>query len=379
MDLATKSERLSLSDSEREILNIVRRQGSISRADITAHTNLTQQSVHRIVDGLTQNRLLAAEKAIVRGRGKPSPQIILDTSHAAALGVCIRTDTIEYTAIDLSGGVLDRGILEAPPNDLEAVLYELSEVISYLIGGGPLKARKILGIGVAVQGYRTNRQNSFTTPVLLDQWARLPIDEIFEDRLGYAAFAENNGTSGALAELYRGAGKNYRCFGYLSFDFGLGGGVIWDEKPVFGGHWNAGEISSMFRADEMQHRPALGELMKRLAGRGVKIVSIQQLQFEFDPQWPGVREWIEEVTPSLDLVVRAMTAVLDPNAIFFGGEAPSALRKLLIDACEPPVENSYGEIIPFPVLLPSEITGDAAALGAAMLPLRNIAFRNRAS
>ncbi|MEX3008223.1 ROK family transcriptional regulator [Hoeflea sp. TYP-13] len=377
MYISANAKRLVLSGSEREILNIVRRQGSISRADITAHTNLSQQSVHRIVDGLIQRRLLATQKAIVKGRGKPSPQIILDTASSASIGVSLSTNIIEYTAVDLSGRTICDGALNAAPNDREAALAELANLTSELAGSGPLADRRFIGIGVAVQGYRTTHRNRFTTPVPLDNWARVPIDEIFEKHLKYASFVENNATSAAIAELYCGGGKSHGCFGYLSFNLGFGCGIIWDEKPVFGGHGNAGEISSIFLDDEAPHRPALGELQKRLSDRGLKL-TFQQLLDEFDPEWPGVAEWIEEVRPNLNLVIRGLSSILDPNAIFFGGEAPAELRKLLIEACGPAEKDRFGITKPYPELLLSDISGDAATLGAAMLPLQQIVFRNHA-
>ncbi|WP_136658712.1 ROK family transcriptional regulator [Nitratireductor sp. XY-223] len=377
MDSVANTERLVLSDSEREILNIVRRHGSISRADITDFTNLSQQSVYRLVDNLLQARLLKTQKAIVKGRGKPSPQITLDTSSTTSIGVSVSTNAVEYIAVDLSGSPVCSGILASRPNDLEAVLIELSELLSGLSMDGPLSKRRFIGIGVAVQGYRTTHRNRFTTPVPIDSWARIPIDEIVEERLNHASFVENNATSAAIAELYCGGGKRHRCFGYLSFNLGFGSGVIWDEKPIFGGHGNAGEISSIFLDEESHHRPALGELLKRLSDRG-RALTFQQLLDEFDPSWDGITEWVDEVKPSLDLSIRALSAILDPNAIFFGGEAPAALRRLLIEACEPPEKDRFGTPKPYPELLLSELDGDAATLGAAMLPLQQIVFRNHA-
>ncbi|WP_419910570.1 ROK family transcriptional regulator [Hoeflea sp.] len=372
---AAVSDKLVLSDSERNVMNVVRRHGSISRADMTEFTDLSQQSVHRLVENLLQARLLRTRKAIVKGRGKPSPQITLDTSSTTSVGVSIGTKVIEYVAVDLAGEEVCRGRLAAPPNDCEAVLSELTQLVSKLKLEGPLSKRRIIGVGIAVQGFRTTRHNRFTTPMPIDNWSRVAIDEMFEERLSCASFVENNATSAAIAELYCGGGKRHRCFGYLAFNLGFGSGVIWNEKPIFGGHGNAGEISSIFVKEEARRRPALGELLMRLSDRGLDI-TFQRLLDEFDPNWDGIEEWIAEVKPSLDLSVRALSAVLDPNAIYFGGEAPVALRRMLIEACDPPEPDRFGEPKPYPELLLSEIEGDAATLGAAMLPLQQVIYRN---
>ena len=137
--------------------------------------------------------------------------------------------------------------------------------------------------------------------------------------------------------------------------------MIWDERPVLGSHGNACEIGYIYRGEQAHRsRPALGELIDRLNQHGVRIQTVGQLQTDFDPSWPGLDEWIEEVAPGLNLATNALTATLDPNAIFFGGEAPTALRKMLMDVCDPPSENFFGEPIPTPVLKLSEIEGDSA-------------------
>jgi len=75
------------SANERHILDIVRRHGPIPRAWITGHTNLTQQSVHRLIEGLLKRGLLQASAPIKGTRGQPSPTIELVPEAAYSLGV----------------------------------------------------------------------------------------------------------------------------------------------------------------------------------------------------------------------------------------------------------------------------------------------------
>ena len=116
----------------------------------------------------------------------------------------------------------------------------------------------------------------------------------------------------------------------------FGGGIIWENHAVLGGFGNAGELGNLFNENEMKHRPALGELVAHLKSRGVKLEGIQDLLNNFDPSWPGVDEWLNDIAPLLNLTITAIRAVLDPEAIYFGGEAPDKLRDMLIDYCNPP-------------------------------------------
>lgn len=105
-----------------------------------------------------------------------------------------------------------------------------------------------------------------------------------------------------------------------------------------GAFGNAGEISRIYTEQEFTSRPALGELLKRLNAHGIDIQRVSALRQQFDPQWPGVDDWVAEVRPYLNRAIDALRAVIDPAAIVFGGELPTALGEMLLDV---PPTNSY--------------------------------------
>ena len=90
-----------------------------------------------------------------------------------------------------------------------------------------------------------------------------------------------------------------------------------------------------------------------------------------DPNWPGISDWIKECGPQLREILAAIKAIVDPNAIFFGGDAPPELRRMLIAEAEGAFVRTG---TPNPALLESHIEGDAAHLGAAFLPLHALAL-----
>jgi len=355
-------------------MGIVRAHEPIARSEITEFTTLSQQSVHRLVEGLTEQNLLCSKKAVIKGRGKPSPLVVLNNQATYSLGVSVRSDNIQLIAVDLSGVELLRTELLAAPNDPDGALDELRRIRAEWTTSAELQNRAAIGVGVAMQGYRISKMNRFTVPVPIKNWSGMPIDDTFRDTLGLAAFTENNATCAVIAEHHRARNDGYQNLAYLSFNFGYGGGIVNEGHALIGGFGNAGELGTLLAGDTFSSRPALGELVKRLNASGVALSGIPDLQQKFDPNWPAVGEWLQEVSPALNLSIRAIRSIVDPQAIFFGGEAPAALREMLIGICEHPTANRYGEVLPFPMLLPSRIYGDAAIHGAAILPARNLIF-----
>jgi predicted NBD/HSP70 family sugar kinase len=110
-----------------------------------------------------------------------------------------------------------------------------------------------------------------------------------------------------------------------------------------------------------------------MQAQGYAISHISELPDYFSDDLPVIEEWVEEVGPYLRQSLAALKGVLDPTAIFFGGEAPSGLRRTLINEASAVERIVHG---PDPKLLESKITGDAAHLGAAFLPLHQLVFRS---
>ncbi len=351
-------------------MRIVHARETISRADITKHTHLAQQSVHRLVEGLIEKELFSPTEPVIRGRGKPSPQITINPERYVALGVGLSTSNIDLSGVDLNGHLIFSDVIDVDPGDCQAVASAVGEAAEQKFLEPPLKDRQAIGIGVSVQGYRKGNPNRYGTPDPITSWTNQPIDTLFADATGLPAFTENNANCCAIAEYYCGGGTDLDCFAYLSFNMGLGGGLLYMGQPFFGGHGNAGELTRTYVEGDRKHRPALGELLERLRDNGIKVDTVHDLASRFDADWPGVAEWVEEVTPALNILIRALTSIADPCAIFFGGEAPTALRKMLIEAGRVPDEDGP----PSPRLALSAIEGDASSIGAAILPLQRMIY-----
>lgn len=356
--------------SERSVLSALLRSGAVARSEVTSLTNLSQQSVHRIVDTLERRKFLKLRDPETRGRGKPSPNVTIDTQHYSSIGISIGTEEIRVCAMDLAGQPIAEDTLSVDPGDPDKVRDAFEEKLEFWLSG-VLEQSVILGIGVAIQGHGIEKPGFYLTPTPLAAWANLPLAEFFGSHLGLAAFSENNATCSATAEFYLGIGSSKRCLAYLSFNYGFGAGLFVDGDAFRGGHGNAGEISSIYDADQARTRPALGELVQRIDEQTKGNSTVRELVVNFDPDNAVVLNWLDEVTPQLCLALRALKAVADPNIIIFGGEAPESLKKLLIERSA----NAFAaQTSPSPLLVSSKIPYDPAHLGAALLPQHRMIF-----
>lgn len=359
-----------LSESSAEIIEILRLNGRLARSDVAAFTNLSQQTVHRLTSHLTERKLLTLDKPQIDGRGKPSPILSLNGEGAYAVGIDVNTSIVQLSHVDFKGNILAKMIVDVDPNKPQQVVEKtfIADQQQRKILG--LEPSRFGGLGVSMPGFRRSRGGSFLTPLLVDKWSDIPVKDMFVKKFGQHVFVENNGTLGSIAEAWVGAGHDYETFAYLSFNYGLGGGLILNGKPYYGANGNAAELSAMYMPHEMDDRPAMAGLLAELRANGIDIKTLNELVENFDPNWPGVEGWIARVSPALNMLIRALTAILDPAAIIFGGEAPLELRELLIKACMPRAPDRHGRPIPEPKLVASKIIGDPSLQGAAINALR---------
>ncbi|MGV1760696.1 ROK family protein [Rhizobium sp. A22-96] len=360
------------SENERLILDIVRRHEPIARAAITGHTNLAQQSVHRLIEALISRGLLRAAAPLKGTRGQPSPTIELVKESACSVGISINTDSAILSLADFGCNIIAQEALEMVPSDRLATLAALSRALQSLLERHGIARERLAGLGFAMSGFFVLDNHVFNAPEPLRDWSLIDLRPELEEIFQLPVWLENNATTGAIGESLRGVGRRCQTFAYLSFNYGFGGGLVLEGRPYLGFHGNAGEFSVIYNPDESPRRPALQYLITTLRENGISIASIEDLRQNFDPSWPGVQDWLDETMPMLDRLIATLIGVLDPQAIVFGGQLPAELGRMMISRTSMPSRrrHRYGVAPAEAQLLLSEVKGDAAATGAALLPFK---------
>jgi predicted NBD/HSP70 family sugar kinase len=364
---------LTLTPSERLIMNIVRRHGSIARSAIVAETDFAQQSVHRLVEQLIERGLLRTGEVVRNGRGQPSPRIELVCEAVYTAGISITTDSITLCLADLGCHVLEEVHIRTTPLHRTASLSAMTNALERVLSRNGVTRDRLLGIGVAIAGFFVAGRSQVNAPEPLQDWSLIDLVPILEDTFQLPVWLENDATTAAIGESLLGAGLWAQNFTYLAFNYGFGAGTVLNGKPLFGTHGNAGELT-LFTPEEAKHRPTLCSLMDELRTQGIHVDSMEDLRQRFDPAWPGVEAWIERTLPTLNRTINALAGLFDPEAIVFGGQLPLALGRMLIERVRFLDIHRYGVGPDRPKLVLAETNSDASAIGAALVPLKERLF-----
>lgn len=354
--------------NERVVMDLLSRQGPASRADLARLTGLAPHSITRLVEPLIARGLLSEALPVAMGRGKPAAKLALNGSAAFAVGVSVMTDAVSLVLLDLSGRVQGARSARLIDTQIAPACHQIRSMIDGAVAEAGRDRSTLVGVGVGVTGYFIGDGARLNPPRLLDPWALVPLDTLLAQALGEKVWIENDGSVAAIGEAMLGHGRTSRDFAYLYFSAGFGGGVISQGLPLRGRHGNAGEFASILPMDWPQ--PNLEALRLTFSEMGQPFANIHAMLAAFDPSHPAVEAWLVRSMPSLNLVASAISATIDPGMIVLGGRLPHALASLIAARIRVTNPERRGFHRPAAQIVPSMIDGDAAAIGAATLPLR---------
>jgi glucokinase len=221
--------------------------------------------------------------------------------------------------------------LKTPVDDgVPAMLRLIDAQIAKVPGG-----RSRLGaLGVAVPGHVDDKGRVLKAGNLRG-WRDVPLRKQLEDRYGVPVFVEQDANCGALGEKWLGVAKKMDDFVFLALGTGVGAGLFVGGSLYRGAHFAAGEAGDMtFPSDEPEEDTRLSDVVgkqsikkKAKKATGKKMSAAEALAKA--PRMRALRPVARDVVEHLSSSVVAISALLDPEAIVFGGGTSKAGKPLI--------------------------------------------------
>lgn len=363
--------------NERLVLSLIRRYGSLPKAEIARVTGLSAQTASVIVKQLEADGLLLRQTP-QRGRiGQPPVPLALNPDGAFSLGLKVGRRSSDLVLIDLNGGV--RAALHLtyrypePPRILEFVRDGLKQLKAKL---RPAEIKRISGLGIATPFEIWNWEKEIGAPHdVLQVWRDFDLLGAVSALARMPVQLCNDATAACAAELSFGIGSRYRDFVYFFIGSFIGGGIVLNGSLVQGRTGNAGALGSMpvpetnGGVQQLIRSASLYRLEQKIAAQGRDPSLLWR-----DPQdWGEIGQpldaWIKETTAHLAQAILASMSVIDFEAAVIDGAFPSAVRRRVVEETIRQVAalDQQG-LSPFQIVAGS-IGGDARAIGGASLPL----------
>jgi len=371
--------------NERVILTLLRRLGEASKADLARHARLTHNTAGQIVRELEGQRLIRTDGKRAGARGQPATILRLDPNGACSIGVKLGRRSLDAMLVDFGGRVLERRRLEREfPMPNEAVAFVTDSVRGLRRLGGGDDPSRLAGLGVAVPYNLGSWQRELDVPLATYRsWNEFDVNQQLTAATGLDVFCENDGTAAAVAELFHGLGRTLDDFLYVFIGAALGGGVILGGDYHRGVNANAGDLGLMPTAPSrlatapkpkgaheiLLTRASVNALIRHLRGSGLRIDGPGDLDGVIERRHPSVGEWLDDAADAMALPILSAVRVLDVPAVVLDGDLPRPLLDELIRRLEPMLAHASPESREPPRLLRGSVGREAAAIGAAILPL----------
>lgn len=372
------------------VLQLLRNNDSLSRADLARRSGLSEGAVSRIVAGLMEDRLVNEDGAENSTGGRPGRRLELEPSRVSC-GAEIQNWETRCVVTTMRGQIVETSRFNTPSNPKAALDYIAEVFRAYRKKFGQ---DRMEGAGICVRGI-VNGETGVLEYGNRPEWVDVPIRRIMEAKLDAPVFVENNVRAAAIAEYHYGSAEvsGGHCFLLVKVDEGIGVGILLDGKVYHGPHMAAGEFGQMVIAaaaggGERHDRPGCLERMasnpaicdryrtrtgaNRPAGTGDTLARVRRIAHWAISGDADARATLEETARYLGIGISNVVWGLDADVVVIEGAITEAWPIV-----EPVLRAQFPDrrdIVNFHDLLirPSALGEEAALIGAAALPFASV-------
>lgn len=363
--------------NERLVLSLIRRHGSLPKADIARRTGLSPQTISTIANSLEADGIIIRLDPLRGKVGQPLVPYALNPRGAFFLGLKIGRRSSDIVLMDFAGTVLGR-IHEPHP-------YPTPQIIRALAGRGiaeltaslnEAERQRIAGFGIASPFELWNWESQLGAPPdVLEDWRQADIRGDIAAISPWPVYFHNDGTAACAAELVLGHGQHGDDFLYIFLGSFIGGGV------VLNGHLFPGRTGYGGAIGPLPVPTGDGGFQQILRSASIYVLADRLTAAGMDPQvlWrePGqwgelgepLQAWIDDAARSLAIAAVSAVSIIDFRTIVIDGAFPEAVRANLVQATRAALVNfDLQGLAPF-TIAEGTIGFGAREIGGACLPL----------
>jgi predicted NBD/HSP70 family sugar kinase len=371
--------------NERVVLEALQRLRQASKAELARSANLTPQAVAVIVDYLEEVGLVRHEGKRVGQVGQPSTLYAPAPDGAFSIGLHIGRRAFDAVLVDFTGKTLRIETYEYEYPEPGAVAdLAAAYVQTFRASLAPDLRGRIVGVGVAMPYFMDSWTKELGMPSsITEAWEGFDFAKTLANTINLPLFFENDASGAATAELVYGKGRDVRDFIYLFISTFIGGGLIINGNLETGPHGNSAafgpypvtpSLLSTVPAPKgpfeiLLHRASIYVLTNHLRQNGVPIKRALELNLMADRAEPFLTEWIQDCADSLAQAIVGAIAVVDVSGVVIDGILPPAILQRTVEAVSSRFEAILPEGLVAPKIEMGTIGPQAAAIGAAILPL----------
>ncbi len=357
--------------NERLVLQLIRDQGAVTKAEATRATGLSPNAISTIFRTLEEEGFILRDEPI-RGRiGQPSTPMHLnpEVRHYVALAVGRRS--MELAVIDFVGQIkASRRVIIAYPTP-QSVLAFFKDNLTAVLRSAKQKRGDIAGMGVAMPFEIWSWTSEFDAPrEEMNVWRTFNLVAELEALVPWEVVLENDATAACRAELVFGSRSALQDWIYFFIGAFVGGGIVLNGSVFSGRKGNAGGFGPMRVPDKdgknrLVDHASLVVLEHRLLTEQREPLAIYEEATDWSQMEPFLSDWIEQAAHNLAHATVSALAVIDFEGVVIEGAFPEAIKLRLVEAFRHQMEISDLQGVTMPEIDVGHVGRKARILGGA--------------
>ena len=352
--------------NERTVLDAVRVEGPISRAELARRTGISRPTVSVVLRSLLEDGLVRETEQEPEGPHYGAVYYEADPEVAVVLGVDFGSRAVRTALCDLGGRMRAREEIRSRGSVGERI-EALESSVRSLLRTSKLPGDLLENAVVALPAVVSPIDGRVSAPDLPGLEVS-DLREQLEQALRVPVTLENDVNLAAVAEQRRGVAQDVADFAFLLVGAGLGAAVMLGGKLHRGHKGNAGELDAVRngRPDDVDPCAAsLSQLAAELAlGKETVLerpFEVQELFAAADAGDPVGVAVLEEAARRIALHVLPLAATLDLPLVVLGGSVGA--NPALLE----PVRRQLNDWLPFPApRVEVSALGEAAVIEGAL-------------
>jgi glucokinase len=321
MDKNTISQ-LTMSSNFLQVVQLIRAEQPISRAEISKKLGIARSTVSAIVDDLL-NKEVVIEKGFgssTKEGGRRGIQLGFNPKSAYGVGVDIGGTKIFIVITDLDGEVVFKEKIKTIA-DIDEIIATINQAI--LKSG--VNQQLIIAMGVGVPGM-TNTATGEVIDAPALGWQNVPLKDIMQQQFSFPVFINNDVRCAALGERWLGSGVMSQNMFFIAFGTGVGSAIIYNGQLIEGHNFSSGEIGYFIDMEDVENgltnQPGqFGTFENKNSGTGLSRHGIapEELFKQYAKHDPKAAAIIEQFIRQVSVAIANVCSLINPEKIIIGG------------------------------------------------------------
>lgn len=387
-----------------EILGILRKQGPISRPDISQEMGINIVSVSNYIDDFIKSNLVYEKELDVSEGGRRPVLLDLNPRAGYAIGVGLNLMNMVGLLVDLKGNIITKTQIARPQPSVKDVSECLLEIVREILRRSKGYVENIKGIGIGVAGLINKKDGSIRWPQKMDHYyayasVDLPLKGLIEKEFNLPALIENDASSACFGEHWLDLGGAYKDVIYMFS--GVGCGIMINGELYRGWQGYAGEVSVYnYKEQDLFNCPAgspcfvkrwdldlgiVDEIKaillkdKEKAAQFLRVTSGSIENLDLKSIFSASRLKNETALAALDraakrlgIKIAYLVNLLNPQVVIIGGGFEESGEEFLNKVRSTVMDWAFHEVTRELKIAYSQLRENAVAMGAASLVLERV-------